>query len=94
MRRPRRMRDSGAMEILGVQPPVATRCELSHAVGLHEDCPGRACPFWDVADGCILGGVRPELAQNPELTYLLLGLRDRLGDMPRTHPVALVGGDV
>ena len=75
------------------QPIEELRCELAAAVGLAESCPGAACAFWDMSEGCTLGGLRPELGKNPELARLLHGLREQLGHAAKPLPFALPGLD-
>ena len=71
-----------------------TPCELSHAAGREEQCPGGQCPFWG-EDRCAIAGLRPDLQGNPGLVELLLDLRaDLAGQEPRSifrliHPPGL-----
>ena len=69
-------------------------CELAHAAGLEETCPGESCGLFEVGAGCVIGGLRPELARNPELVSVLLALRERLGASSSQHPLSLPGMDV
>jgi hypothetical protein len=71
---------------------LTLRCELANAVGTEEPCPGASCALW-YADGCVLGGLRPELAKNRSLAYLLLGLREQLERAKPARLVALPGMD-
>ena len=72
--------------------PMKTQpCELAHAAGLDEPCPGQTCAFWEDERGCVLGGVRPELATNPELVSLLIGIREQLAPRPLEHTPGLPG---
>jgi hypothetical protein len=68
-------------------------CELSHAAGIAEACPGPECAYWEDGQGCILGGLRPELGKNPELVSLLMGIREQLGPPPLRHTIGLPGLD-
>jgi hypothetical protein len=55
-------------------------CRLQSALGRVESCPRDACPFWDPAEG--LGGgcavADLDVAANPEVAELLLGIRGQL----------------
>jgi hypothetical protein len=73
------------------QPVVELRCELVHAAGVEEPCPGPPCAFWDAAHGCVVAGLRPEFGANSALVHLLLGLRDALGG--RRAPPGSAAGD-
>jgi hypothetical protein len=74
------------MNLYSIQQPTSTqRCELAHAAGLDEVCPGQTCAFWEDGRGCVLGGLKPELARNPSLVALLIGLREQLGPRPIEH---------
>ena len=62
-------------------------CKLQAAVGMHETCPGAACPFWEpggaALDGrCAFG--RLEVADDASLAVWLLELRDRLATTEST----------
>jgi hypothetical protein len=72
------------------EPTIDVRCELAHAAGVEEPCPGPACPLWDTADGCVLGGLRSDFGSNPDLVYLLLGMRDQF-HADHGHAVPLPG---
>lgn len=69
-------------------------CELSHAAGRVEDCPGARCPFWADAR-CAIAGLRSDFERNPALVEVLLDLRaDLAGQEPRSmfrliHPPGL-----
>ena len=52
-------------------------CDLQLASGRIEPCPEAGCPFWDEGT-CVVAGLRPDFEQDPELTQLLLTLRNRL----------------
>jgi hypothetical protein len=75
------------------ESPALHRCELAHAAGLEETCPGESCALFELGAGCVIGGLRPELAGNPELVSVLLALRERLGSSSCQHPLSLPGMD-
>jgi hypothetical protein len=76
------------------QPSSTSRCELSHAAGLSEGCPGLECTYWDDGHGCILGGLRPELGKHPDLVSLLMGIREQLRPPALQHTIGLPGLDL
>lgn len=87
-------RTMAAMMRPKLQPELTVRCELAHAAGLEDEaCPGPACAYWDEPGGCALASLRADLGGNPELTHMLLGLRERLGGSAQAHPAALPGVD-
>ena len=58
-------------------------CALHLATGNREECPGRACAFWEdggavVESGCVLERVRFELDARPDVARWLLTLRNDL----------------
>ncbi|HYW28996.1 MAG TPA: hypothetical protein VE824_04230 [Gaiellales bacterium] len=52
-------------------------CDLQLAAGRVEPCPEAGCPFWDDGE-CVVAGLRPDFEHDPELTQVLLSLRNRL----------------
>ncbi len=47
--------------------------------------PGRACPFWH-GGGCVVAGLKADLATTAGLAELLLRIRDELGaSSPRSY---------
>jgi hypothetical protein len=66
-------------------------CHLLEAVDIVEPCPGDQCPLWD--ETCLLTGLRSDLATNPPLVQLLLGLREKLEDGPRPFVARAPGFD-
>jgi hypothetical protein len=52
-------------------------CLLQRALDGYEGCPGDACPFW-ADERCGVGGLRADIATNPEFAALLLDLRAQL----------------
>ena len=59
------------------------RCQLEAAVGNDVDCPGEPCPFWS-NDACVIGGLRADLGDRPDLIRLLTRIRNDLGGIPVT----------
>jgi hypothetical protein len=55
-------------------------CALHLATGNREECPGRACGFWEdggavVESGCVFDRVRFEVDARPDVARYLLRLR-------------------
>jgi hypothetical protein len=69
---------SGAVETAGMRPAT---CHLLQAVDIVEPCPGDQCPFWD--ERCLFTDLHSQLASNPPLVKVLLGVREKLEDGPR-----------
>ena len=65
--------DSSAME-----PRL---CDIDSALGAACECPRELCALWS-EDGCVVTGLRSDLASTPGLAEFLLGLRERLGEPP------------
>ncbi|HKD95097.1 MAG TPA: hypothetical protein VKB43_10370 [Gaiellaceae bacterium] len=59
-------------------------CTLQAAVGGHEGCPKRACPFWD---GGRCAFEQLEVEADPALAAWLLELRERLATAEATAGV-------
>jgi hypothetical protein len=53
-------------------------CQIQHALGRVEPCPGEPCPFW-LDEACVVAGLRADLGTTPGLPGLLLRIRDELG---------------
>jgi hypothetical protein len=62
-------------------------CSLEAAVGKHEACPGRACPFWEPGGAALVGRCAFEqldVAADAALATWLLELRERLATAEST----------
>lgn len=67
-------------------------CDLERAVGLTGTCPGATCAFWDEG-GCVIAGLRGDLAAHRALARALLDLRTGLdGKRPSSTPAELPPG--
>ena len=77
-----------ARRLMGEYPET---CTLQDAVGRHERCPGRSCPFW-AGQGCALEGVRADIETNPELAGYLLDLRASAAGVTGWGPFRLLPG--
>jgi hypothetical protein len=55
-------------------------CQLEYSAGRTRRCPGDTCPYWVgwVSEGCAVSRYWADFGSDPELTELLLDLRERL----------------
>lgn len=61
-------------------------CHLQAAAGRVEACPEQECPFWDDQE-CVIAALRSDYEHDPDLTQMLLILRERLSTAtPRRWP--------
>ncbi len=59
------------------------KCAIQQTLGVAEECPGEACPFWEAEDGrmpegCLIQRLLGHDVQNREVASWLAGLRRAL----------------